>query len=132
MRLTQTSLVQLYRFEGEVLDVRFSLTNSFIELSVCKLQPCTATSKKSLKTIAIVTAKNEADNRVDSTVCLSHEGGFSTRLKANRYGHSIAIAYPRDRNGQLTTLETDDGGTEWNYSSSESIRCYQNQALNRD
>ena len=57
--------------------------------------------------------------------------GFSTRLEANRYGPSIAIANPSDRNGQLTTLETDEGGTEWNYSSSEWIHCYKNQALNR-
>jgi len=69
MGLTQTSFVQLYRFEGkehwinsddslkerlnlflfpnmnllyfagEVLDIRISLTNSFIEVSVFKRQP---------------------------------------------------------------------------------------------
>ena len=66
--------MNLLYFAGEVLDIRFSLTNSFIELSVLKRQPCTPTCNKSLKTTAIVTAKNEADNRVDSTVCVSHEG----------------------------------------------------------
>ena len=33
---------------------------------------------KSLKSLAIVTAKNEADNRVNSTVCVSHKGGDPT------------------------------------------------------
>ena len=33
------------------------------------------TSHKSLKTFAIVTAKDEADNRVESTVCVSQTKG---------------------------------------------------------
>ena len=31
--------------------------------------------KKSFKTLAIITAENEADNRVDGAVCGGHEGG---------------------------------------------------------
>ena len=73
--------MNLLYFAGEVLDIRFSLTNSFIELSVFKRQPCTPTCNKSLKTTAIVTAKNEADNRVDSTVCVSHEVTVLYRVK---------------------------------------------------
>ena len=40
---------------------------------------------KSLKSLAIVTAKNEADNRVNSTVCGSHkEGDIKVSIKTTR------------------------------------------------
>ena len=40
---------------------------------------------KSLKTLAVVTAKSEADNRVNSTVCVSHkQGDLSVWIKTTR------------------------------------------------
>ena len=42
------------------------------------LHPGGTATHKSLKSLAIVTAKSEADNRVNSTVCESHKEGDST------------------------------------------------------
>ena len=42
------------------------------------LHPGGTATHKSLKSLAIVTAKSEADNRVNSTVCVSHKEGDST------------------------------------------------------
>ena len=42
------------------------------------LHPGGTATHKSLKSLAIVTVKSEADNRVNSTVCESHKEGDST------------------------------------------------------
>ena len=83
--------------------------------------------------IVIIIIKSEADDRVDSTVCVNHVIGDNVeqvKTTGKRDG-TVRCTNPRGDNKEWTKLSSYERRAEWNYNSSKSIHCYQNQALNR-